>query len=102
MADGRDARGATESEGPMIDWLRKNASIVWSWAALIAVAAIVFGATRGTALAQFGIGLLAAAIALLVVMAIFELIWQGAMRWLDSAPDKPAPDRPRKHRQRGQ
>lgn len=98
----RPRRGAAESEGPMIDWFKKNAPIVWSWAALIAVAAIVFAATRGSGLAQFGIGLLSAAIALLVAMGIFELIWQAAMKWLDTTDDKGAPGSARKHRQRGQ
>jgi hypothetical protein len=86
----------------MVNWLRKNASVAWSWAALIAIAAIVFGASRGTVLAQFGIGLLTAALALLVAMGIFELIWQGAMKGLDAAGGEQTPENTRKHRQRRQ
>ena len=86
----------------MTGWLRDNSSVVWSWAALIVAAAIVFGATRGTQFAQLGVGLLTGAIALLVSMAIFEMIWQAAARWLEPAEEKPAPERARKHRQRGQ
>ncbi len=92
-----------ESKGmAMTDWLKNNASIVWSWAALIAVAAIVFLASRGTQFAQFGIGLLTAAVALLVAMALLEVIWQAAMRWLGPADDKPAAESAPKHRRRGQ
>lgn len=86
----------------MIGWFRSNTSIAWSWAALIAVAAIVFGVSRGTQFAQLGIGLLTAAIALLVAMAVFEIIWQTAAKRLDSTDDKQAPGSARKHRQRGQ
>jgi len=86
----------------MTDWFKNNASIVWSWAALIAASAIVFAISRGTQFAQFGIGLLTAALALLVAMALFEVIWQAAMRRLASAEDKPAAESPPKHRRRGQ
>lgn len=86
----------------MPDWLKNNAPVVWSWAALIAVSAIVFGAGRGTAFAQFGTGLLIASIALLVAMAIFELIWQAAVKWSDSGGDKRPPKSAPRHRQRGQ
>lgn len=86
----------------MTNWLKTNAPVVWSWAALIAVAAIVFGATRGTSVAQFGIGLLTAAIALLVAMAVFELIWQTALKLAGSGNDKQPPRSIPKHRQRGQ
>jgi hypothetical protein len=86
----------------MIGWFRDNTSIVWSWAALIAVAAVVFGVSRGTQFGQLGIGLLTAAIALLVTMAVFEIIWQTAMNFFDSTDDKQAPGSTPKHRQRGQ
>jgi hypothetical protein len=96
-------RALNESDGAtMTEWLKTNATTICAWAALIAVAAIVFGASRGTALGQFGIGLLTGAIALLVVIALFELIWRAAVRWLDSTDDKQAPGRARKHRERGQ
>ena len=86
----------------MTDRFKDNASIVWSWAALIAVAAIVFAVSRGTQFAQLGIGLLTAALALLVAMALFEVIWQAAMRRLAPADDKPAAEGAPKHRRRGQ
>jgi hypothetical protein len=86
----------------MANWLKDNASIVYSWAALIAVAAIVFGASRGTQFAQFGTGLLTAAIALLVLVCAFEAIWQALAARLDSADGTPASKDAPKHRQRGQ
>jgi hypothetical protein len=86
----------------MTEWLKTNATTVCSWAALIAVAVIVFGASRGTALGQFGVGLLTGAIALFVVIVLFELLWRAAAHWLDTADDKQAPGSARKHRQRGQ
>jgi hypothetical protein len=85
----------------MTDWYRRNASIVWSWAVLIAAAAVFCGATRGTGLAQLAMGLLVAAIALLIAMAIFELIWQAAAKAFSSdAPETPRS--PPKSRRRGQ
>ncbi|MGH6671140.1 MAG: hypothetical protein ACRECV_04065 [Xanthobacteraceae bacterium] len=86
----------------MNSWLKNNASVVWWWAGLIAATAIIFGATRGTQLAQLGIGLLAAAITLLVAVAVFEVIWQIAVNWTGSKGGKATPDRTPKHRQRGQ
>jgi hypothetical protein len=86
----------------MASWFKNNASIVWSWAALIAAAAIIFGATRGTQFAQLGIGLLTAAIALLVAVAIFEAIWQIVVKRPDSTSGKPTSASAPKHRQRGQ
>jgi hypothetical protein len=86
----------------MTRWLKNNASIVWSWAALIAAAAIVLAVSRGTQFAQLGIGLLTAALALLVAMGVFEVVWQAAMRWLAPADDKAAAESAPKHRRRGQ
>jgi hypothetical protein len=63
-------------------WFKNNMPIVWWWVALIAASAIVFAASRGTGLAQFGMGLLSASLALLVAMAIFEVIWQLAAKSL--------------------
>lgn len=86
----------------MPNWFKNNKSIVWSWAALIGIAAIVFAASRGTGFQQFGIGLLTAAIALLVAVAVFEGIWQSATRRPASAGTKEAPKSAPRHRQRGQ
>jgi hypothetical protein len=63
----------------MTDWLKNNASNLWSWAILIVASIIIFAVSRGTEFQQFGIGLLSACVTLLVVMAIFEVIWQIAM-----------------------
>lgn len=87
----------------MNSWLKSNASVVWSWAGLIVGAAIIFGITRGTHFAELGIGLLAAAITLLVAVAVFEAIWQVAVSWTGgSKDDKAKPERTPRHRQRGQ
>jgi hypothetical protein len=80
----------------MTGWFKDNMSVVWSWAALMAAAAIVFGVTRGTPFAQLGIGLLTAAIALLVGMAVFELIWRAAVHWLDSTGGRPTAETSRR------
>jgi Flp pilus assembly protein protease CpaA len=87
----------------MTDWFRENASIVWSWAALIVVTAIIFAASHGTQYQQLGVGLLTASIALLVCMAVFEAIcWTGASR-IGSTDEKAARESaPPKHRRRGQ
>jgi hypothetical protein len=86
----------------MTNWFKNNASIIWSWTALIGIAAIICAASRGTSFQQLGIGLLTASIALLVAVAVFEAIWQGATRGLDSRGNKEAPKSAPKHRQRGQ
>lgn len=69
----------------MSEWLQSNMPIVFWWAALIAVAAIVFAASRSTAFAQFGVGLLSASLALLLAMALFEVIWQLATKSLGAS-----------------
>jgi len=86
----------------MTDWFTENTSIVWSWAALIVVAAIIFGVGRGTQYQQLGVGLLTASIALLVCMAVFEAIWQAVVKWLATDNGKETPKSTPKHRQRGQ
>jgi cell division protein FtsW (lipid II flippase) len=87
----------------MTNWFKDNTSIIWSWAALIAVAAIICGVSRSTQFASFGIGLLTASVALLVAVAVFEAVWQAAVHWLSSAGNGQAPPRSTpKHRQRGQ
>jgi len=86
----------------MTQWFKNNMSTVWSWVALIAAVAIIFALSRGTQLAQLGLGLLAASIALFVSIAAFEILWQAAVKALDSANDKQAPGSTPKHRQRGQ
>jgi hypothetical protein len=67
----------------VMHWFKNNMPIVWWWVALIAVSVVVFAASRGTEFAQFGIGLLSSSLALLVVMAIFEVIWQLAAKSFD-------------------
>jgi hypothetical protein len=86
----------------MTNWFKNNNSIVWSWTALIGIAAIVFAASRGTEVQQLGVGLLTASIALLVTVAVFEAIWQGVTKLLASPNSKEAPKSAPKHRQRGQ
>jgi hypothetical protein len=86
----------------MTSWLKTNASLIWSWAGLIAAAAIIFGVTRGTQFAELGIALLTSAITLLVAVAVFEAIWQFVAGWSRSSDDKAASERTPKHRQRGQ
>ena len=89
------------SEGAIMKaWVYDNAATIWSWVALLGVSAIVFAATLHTSLHQFGVGLLTAAIALLVLMLVFEGIWQGVAVWLDAPGDqaKGGPPNPRRHR----
>ncbi len=87
----------------MADWFKSNMSVVWSWVALIATAAIIFAVSRGTGFDQLGIGLLTSSLALLVAMGVFELIWQFAVGRIESAGDKNKPSSaPPKHRRRGQ
>ncbi len=90
----------------MTNWFKNNASTIWSWTALIGIAAIICAAGRGTSFQQLGIGLLTAAIALLVAVAVFEAIWRIAAKGLDSQGNKEAPKSTNKstpkHRQRGQ
>jgi divalent metal cation (Fe/Co/Zn/Cd) transporter len=86
----------------MTNWFKNNTSLVWSWIAVIGIAAIVCAATHGTRFQQLGIGLLASAIALLIVVAVFEAIWQGVAKLLDGPDSKQAPKTTPKHRQRGQ
>jgi divalent metal cation (Fe/Co/Zn/Cd) transporter len=86
----------------MTNWFKNNSSLVWSWAALIGIAAIICAASHGTSFQQLGIGLLTAAIALLVVVAVFEAIWRSAAKLLDGPDRKEAPKSTPKHRQRGQ
>lgn len=86
----------------MTNGFKNNASMIWSWAALIGIAAIVCAATHGTSFQQLGIGLLTGAIALLVVVAVFEAIWQCAAKLFDGPASREAPKSTPKHRQRGQ
>jgi uncharacterized membrane-anchored protein len=73
----------TDLGATVTHWLKNNMPIVWWWVALIIVSVVVCAASRGTEFAQFGIGLLSASLALLVAMAIFEVIWQLAAKSLD-------------------
>ena len=86
----------------MTDWCKNNTSLVWSWIALIGIAAIVCAASHGTLFQQLGIGLLTSAISLLVVVVVFEAIWQSVAKMLDGPDTKEAPKSAPKHRQRGQ
>jgi hypothetical protein len=65
----------------MPSWLDRNSSNIWSWAALMTASIITFAASRGTEFQQFGVGLLSASLGLLVLMAMFEAIWQTGARW---------------------
>lgn len=75
----------------MTDWLKRNSDNVWSSVALLAISIVVFAASRGTEYQRFGIGLLTAAIALIVAMAVFEAIWEIAARLLNGLGDEAAP-----------
>jgi hypothetical protein len=75
----------------MTDWFKRNSSIVWSWAALIGGSLIIFWASLGTRFQQFAIGLLTASIALLVIMAVFEALWQTAARAFNFGAEEEAP-----------
>jgi divalent metal cation (Fe/Co/Zn/Cd) transporter len=86
----------------MTDLFKNNTSLVWSWVAMIGIAAIVCAVSHGTRFQQLGIGLLASAIALLVVVVVFEAIWQSVAKLLDGPGGKEAPKSAPKHRQRGQ
>jgi divalent metal cation (Fe/Co/Zn/Cd) transporter len=86
----------------MTNGFQYNTSVIWSWTALIGIAAIVCAVTRGTSFQQLGIGLLTAAIALLVAVAVFEAIWRSAAKLLDRPASREAPKSAPKHRQRGQ
>jgi hypothetical protein len=86
----------------MTNWFKNNSSLVWSWTALIGIAAIVCAASHGTSFQQLGVGLLTAAIALLVAVAVFEAIWRSAAKLVDGPGGKEAPKSTPKHRQRGQ
>jgi hypothetical protein len=57
----------------MQKWLKENHAP--AWAALIAFALIAFWISAGTAYHQLAIGVLAAAVTLLVVMLVFEALW---------------------------
>jgi cell division protein FtsW (lipid II flippase) len=75
----------------MSDWLSRNSSNVWSLIGLLAAAMIVFVASRVTSFQQFGIGLLTASVALIVLMALFETVLEIVSKWLDIADDDNAP-----------
>lgn len=85
----------------MTHWFKNNMRIVCWWVVLIAVSLIVFAASRGTAFAQFGIGLLTASVALLVAMGIFEVLWQLAAKSFGSSDGDNARGTAPKSRPRG-
>jgi hypothetical protein len=67
----------------MHEWLKRNSSEVRSWAALMASSMGIFLVTRGTSFQQFGVGLLAASVCLLLSIMLFEIFWRAIVRWLD-------------------
>jgi len=60
----------------MQKWLKENHAP--AWAALIAFALIAYWISAGTPYHQLAIGVLAAAVTLLVVMLVFETLWRIA------------------------
>jgi hypothetical protein len=65
----------------MQKWLKENHAP--AWAALIGFALIAFWVSSDTRYHQLAIGVLAAAVTLLVVMLVFETIWWIAAAVLD-------------------
>jgi hypothetical protein len=49
---------------------------IWSWAALIAVALILFRVTRGAQYHQLAVGILLSSITLFVALSLFEALWR--------------------------
>ena len=62
----------------MRGWLGRNSSAVYCWTAAIAGLAIAVWASRDTRFHQFAIGLLCAAVTLLLATATFEIMWEAA------------------------
>jgi hypothetical protein len=62
----------------MQKWLKENHAP--GWAALISFALIAFWISADTSFHQLAIGVLAAAVTLLVVMLVFEALW-----WIGAA-----------------
>jgi hypothetical protein len=67
----------------MQKWLKENHAP--AWVALIGFALIAFWISAGTPYHQLAIGLLAAAVTLLVVMLVFETLWWIAVAAFGSA-----------------
>ena len=67
----------------MQKWLKENHAP--AWAALIAFALIAYWLSVGTPYHQLAIGVLAAAVTLLVVMLVFETLWWVGAAALGSA-----------------
>jgi hypothetical protein len=49
---------------------------IWSWAALIAAALIIFWVTRGAQYHQLALRILFSSIALIVALLLFEALWR--------------------------
>lgn len=49
---------------------------IWSWAALIAAALIIFWVTRGAQYHQLALGILLSSMTLLVALFLFEVLWR--------------------------
>jgi hypothetical protein len=56
--------------------LRLDPQTIWSWAALIAAALIIFWMTRGAQYHQFALGILLSSMILLVALLLFEVLWR--------------------------
>lgn len=56
--------------------LRLDLQTIWSWAALIAAALIIFWMTRGAQYHQFALGILLSSMTLLVALSLFEVLWR--------------------------
>ncbi len=67
----------------MTAWFKENSSTVGLWVALIAATAIIFAVSRGSSYQQLGLGLFGSTVTLLVILALFEAIWQIAARSLN-------------------
>jgi hypothetical protein len=66
----------------MQKWLKDNHAP--GWAALIGCALVAYWISRDTSYHQLAVGVLAAAVTLLVVMLVFEAVWEIAAAVIDS------------------
>jgi hypothetical protein len=59
-------------------WTKDNLATICSWATLIFGAAAFFWISRGTSYQQLAVGILASAVTLVLLMLVFEGLWQLA------------------------
>lgn len=64
--------------------VRVEPSTAWSWAALIAAALVAFWLTRGTSYHRLALGVLLSSVTLLILLSVFELLWQALAVIFDS------------------